>query len=249
MKFIKNASLVLSLFLIGSLFIGEIPSINHIAPTTAYAKGFSGGGSRSFSSSSSKSSSSWGSSSKSTSSGSGWGSSKKSAPMTTSRSNIKAQSNVDRSLAAKAKSNGTLFTNKDSAIKSFRSDPKMQQKYSGKFSSEPTSRPSYIPQTYKDQQGNSYNITYNQQYGGYGYMGGGGWVGFDPMSMLTGAMLYSVMTNDHENNYYIQSATDSTYTSAMQPSSNDDDTFYLIIIFIIITVLVVLMFFALIVKE
>lgn len=248
MKFFKNVSLLFALIVTGSMLIYDIPVVNNITPTEmAYAKSF-GGGSRSFggssrSFSSSKSSSSWGSKSSSKPSNSGWGSSKKSAPVTTNREKaaaVSSKSTVDNKLAAKAKSNGTLFKSKETALLSFKNDPKMQSKYTGKYSSQPATRPKHIPEKYTDGQGNTYNVTYNQDKGGYGYQSSSGWIGFDPMSMLSGAMLYSLMS-DNGNNYYVQSpnTTAAAPLQYEQRSHGTAETVFLIIFLVIITVLVI----------
>lgn len=158
-----------------------------LCPTFAFARGggghsFGGGGRSSFgggssrsswggrSSSSSSSRSGWGGSSSS----SGWGSSRRSTPSSqpsfsgsrpSSPSNT--MSGADRALYQKAKTNGTAFNNRDTAVNSFRQQYGNQ--YTSRFSSEPSSRPSYIPQSY-NVRGRNVTIIYNRGYGGYGYM-------------------------------------------------------------------------------
>jgi hypothetical protein len=157
-----------------------------------------------FSSPKSSGSSSWGSSSKSSSpssSGSSfwggsstWGSSSKSSSPSTSSngfSSSKNSSSVDVNVYNAAKANGTAFTSKDVAIKDFQS--KYSSKYTSKFSSEPESRPSYIPKN-TVVGGNTYNVTYNRDYGGYGYMNSlGQWIMYD--LMLDSIHRDSVMAN------------------------------------------------------
>lgn len=50
-------------------------------------------------------------------------------------------------------------------------------KYTNSFKTEPSVRPTYIPQTY-----NNHTIIYNSTYGGYGYMDAvGTWIMFDAL--------------------------------------------------------------------
>ena len=67
-----------------------------------------------------------------------------------------------------AKATGKAFPSKDAAIADWKT--KNTGKYESKFKTEPTTKPSYIPNTYSGSNGYSAPISYNQQYGGYGYM-------------------------------------------------------------------------------
>ncbi len=158
-----------------------------VLPIDAYARGSSssGGsrssfsGSRSSSGSSGRSSgSSWGSSSpksSGSSSSSGWGSS---GSRFSSGSSSPKLSDADRALATKAKSSGTLFSSRDDAVKDFGN--KYSPQYTNKFVSEPSQRPSYIPNS-TTVNGQPVNIIYNSGFGGYGYWLAGSWIMYDVM--------------------------------------------------------------------
>ncbi len=115
----------------------------------------------------------------------GWGSSNK--------ARSKTETKADQKLYDKAKQSGKFGKTRADAAKKFRSDPKVQaeigKKYPGKYASKPATRPEHIPQTYS-RGGTTYNISYNQGHGGYGYMGAGGlWVAYAFSSMATERML------------------------------------------------------------
>ena len=206
------------------IILGLIFCIAAAGPCEPLAFSKSGGGFSSSKSSSSsgwggsKSSSGWGGSSSSISKSSGWGSSSSSVKSTPSSSNwggsgsswfggssspskssgfssSKTTRSVDSLSYDRAKASGTTYTNKTQAISAFKN--KYSSQYTSKFDKEPSSRPSYIP-TSTIEGGKNYNITYNAQYGGYGYMGpSGSWVMYD--TMRDAAML-SVLMGNH--NYY-----------------------------------------------
>lgn len=184
--------------------------------------------SRSSSSSSSysrpSSSSSWGSSSRSstpsTKPSSSWGSSSNSsakssqsaAPSSSSsgkswfskpQTSTRPQSNVDRSRYEAAVKSGKSFQSRDAAVADFKA--KEATKYQNKFTAEPATRPDYIPQKYKGNDGRSYDVTYNPSSGGYGYWSGGGpglgtWMMYD---MMSDAIMMNTMMN--RSNYYVGS--------------------------------------------
>lgn len=170
------------------------------------SSGFSSGGSKSSgwgSSSKSTSSSGWGTSSKSSS---GWGTSKSngsgsswwngSSSKSSGFSSSKSKTTADSLSYQRAKDNGTAFTSKTAAVNNFKT--KYADKYPSTFKTEPKTRPNYIPQS-TNVGGKSYNVTYNNQYGGYGYMGpGNSWVSYNPMM---DALVLSSLMNSH--NYYV----------------------------------------------
>lgn len=118
-----------------------------------------------------------------------WGSSKSKA--TSSRKMTKA----DKALAAKAKKNGTSFKSKKEAQAAFKK--KNATKYTSKYKTKPATRPSHIPQT-TTVGGTSYNVTYNQGMGGYGYMGpSGAWIAYN--AMADAAMMSMLM---RQQGYY-----------------------------------------------
>jgi len=73
---------------------------------------------------------------------------------------------------------------------------KYAPKYTSTFSSEPTTRPSYIPQT-TVVGGTTYNIYYDQSHGGYGYWNGGAWTAY---SVVRDAVMLDALM--HQHNYY-----------------------------------------------
>lgn len=104
------------------------------------------------------------------------------------------RSKADRAAYKKAASKGTAFKSKSAATKHFKK--KYASKYKTKFDSKPKTRPDYIPKTY-EKGGKTYNITYNPQHGGYGYMGSDGWHAYNVMRDAT--MMSMLMRN---NGYY-----------------------------------------------
>jgi len=91
----------------------------------------------------------------------------------------------------KAKMNGTAFQSREQATSNFKQ--KYGSQYPNKFSSEPKSRPSYIPQT-TNVGGRNYTVIYNQGMGGYGHYGlGGRWMMYDMMMDM--AMVDMMMGN------------------------------------------------------
>jgi len=167
--------------------------------------GFSSGGRSSgggFSGSSSSSSGGWGSSSKSSSSSSSdWGSSKSTdsgsswgvTKSPSSTPNV-GSSATDKALYDKAKMSGTAFSTRDEAVKSFQA--KNADKFSSKFTTEPSTRPAYIPPS-TTVGGQNYTVVYSPGFGGYGYYMNGQWMMYDVMRDV--AMTSALM---HQNQYY-----------------------------------------------
>lgn len=89
-------------------------------------------------------------------------------------------SKADKALYEKAKRSGTAYKTRGAATQAFKT--KHAKQYGSKYTSKPGTRPSHIPQTYASG-GTTYNISYNQGYGGYGYMGPlGAWMMYDAMA-------------------------------------------------------------------
>jgi len=184
------------LTLLGILLIGVMSS-------DVYARGsrsFGGGG---------RSRSSWGSSnsrsssSKSTKPSSSWSNRSSTKTPTTRKVTTTKPNTTDKALISKAKTNGTYYKSRDAAVKSFRE--KNASKYSSKYSSKPATRPEHIPQS-TTSGGKTYNITYNQSHGGYGYMGpSGAWIMYD--AMADAAMMSMLMTR----NGYVYERPHTTY--------------------------------------
>ncbi len=186
------------------------------------AKG--GGGfsssSRSFSSSSSSSSrpssSSWGSSSKSytapkasppSSSATkytGPSSNSYSKPSTASpQTSSRPTSRADVARYESASKSGKVFSTRESAVADFKA--KNATTYTSRYSVEPSSRPSYIPQSY-NYGGRRVDVTFNANYGGYGYWSGGN-MGVGQF-LLYDALSDAAMTNTlmSRQNYYVGAA-------------------------------------------
>jgi hypothetical protein len=102
------------------------------------------------------------------------------------------QSKADLAVHQRAKANGTSFKSKTEATSAFKT--KYADKYPAKYPTKPTTRPAHIPQTYQGPQGNTYNVTYNQAGGGYGYM-----------NALGTFMLYDMMTDNIMMNQQMRS--------------------------------------------
>lgn len=112
-----------------------------------------------------------------------------SKPKAAKPSTSNAKSAADQKRYQSAVKNGKAFESRSSARTAFKNDKANAQKYTSKYASEPKTRPEHIPQTYKDSKtGNTYNVTYNQDRGGYGYWGGGG-------PGLGTFIMYDVMTD------------------------------------------------------
>ena len=85
-----------------------------------------------------------------------------------------------RSVYDSARSKGTLFASRDEASSAFSRN--LGTRYASTFSSEPSSRPSWIPNSTLVG-GRSVNIVYNPALGGYGYLDPllGTWILYDAM--------------------------------------------------------------------
>lgn len=114
---------------------------------------------------------------------------------------------VDSAVLNRARTQGTVFQSRSEAQRAFERDN--ASKFPSTFSREPSSRPSYIPQT-TTVDGQSYDVRYNPQYGSYGFMRDGGWVGYNALRDV--AMLSLLM---RQNSY--------VYPQAQTSSSSDDD--------------------------
>lgn len=159
-------------------------SIAMIGEDSFARRGGSFGGSRSSGARSSRSSGSF-RSSRSRSSSSSRSSSR------STRSAASSKKAAQRKAYEKAKASGKAFKTKGAALKSYRAkvknDPKVKAEFSKKFptrySKQPSSRPSHIPQKYQ-----GHTVIY--QNGGYGYTNSSG-----VFTMLTAAMLMNTMSD------------------------------------------------------
>jgi hypothetical protein len=147
-----------------------------IMPDSLDAKSYSKSSSSSFSKSSysksSPSKSSWGSKPKASSSSTA----KKVAPKPAAPKRTAAQ----QASYEKASKSGTAFKSKESAVADFKS--KNASTYKSSYATKPETRPAHIPQT-TSVGGTSYNVTYNQAHGGYGYTNAlGAYIMYDMMT-------------------------------------------------------------------
>ena len=86
------------------------------------------------------------------------------------------------------------FKSRESALNDFRE--KNKQKYTSKYATKPATRPEHIPQT-TTAGGTTYNISYNQNHGGYGYYNAlGAFIIYDAMTDVAQASYFnSAMQN------------------------------------------------------
>ena len=113
----------------------------------------------------------------------------------------------------KAKKSGTAFSSKADAQKAFKE--KHADKYKSTYATKPATRPDHIPQTTTGPNGNTYNITYNQNQGGYGYTNSlGAFIMYDAMS--DAVMMSALMSR---NNYVVHADHGKTVTHTVHHSS------------------------------
>lgn len=107
---------------------------------------------------------------------------------------------VDDAVLNRARTQGTVFQSRSDAQRAFERDN--ASRFPTTFSREPSSRPSYIPQT-TTVDGQNYEVRYNPQYGSYGFMRDGSWVTYNALRDV--AMLSLLM---RQNSYvYPQAST------------------------------------------
>ena len=167
-----------------------------------------------------------------------WGGSKPSTPTTTTAPKSSTQIVRDKQIADQkmkydsAKATGKAFPSKDAAIEDWKK--KNTGKYESKFTTEPSVKPSYIPNTYTGSNGYSAPISYNQQYGGYGYMDALG-------TFILWDALTDIAFQDNQiqqAGYYIGNPPTAPPVAATAPSvipsvaenTNEDEDFSLIIV-------------------
>lgn len=102
------------------------------------------------------------------------GGTKSTAPVAVAKP-VQKLSPADMAMAKSVKQKGPTYKSRDEGTKAYlASNPKLstvegKNSQFNSFKSEPSTRPSYIPQS-TNVNGRPVNITYNQGYGGYGYM-------------------------------------------------------------------------------
>lgn len=86
------------------------------------------------------------------------------------------RSTVDQATLNRARTQGTIFNSRADAERAFERD--YANRFPSSFSREPAQRPSHIPPT-TTVDGRSYDVAYNPQRGGYGFMRDGSWVAYN----------------------------------------------------------------------
>jgi len=141
------------------------------------------------------------------------------------------RSATDQKSFEKAKSSGTAYKSKGEATSAFKQ--KNASSYGSKYASQPTTRPSHIPQS-TNVGGASYNVSYNSGYGGYGYMNTmGTWMMYD--AMTDAIMLNTLMSS---NNYYY----DKTPT-AVRHTHDNTGTVFLVLFAVVVGIAIVAFIF------
>lgn len=204
--------------------------------------------SRSSSSSSSSRSSSSSSPSRSYNSSSSSSSSKATVPSSSSASkpntskpqtSTRPASKVETARYKEAVKSGKVFKTREDAVADFKATK--ASSYTSRYASEPTSRPEHIPSTYRGSNGQTYNVTYNQQGGGYGYWGGGGpGLGtFILYDMASDAIMMNAMMS--RNNYHV-GPPPVAHTTHVHHTSNGWGWFWFTILFGTLAVIAVIFF-------
>ena len=99
---------------------------------------------------------------------------------TVSKQQAARQNTVNKEKYATAQKSGKVFKTKEAASKDFAT--KSAGKYESKYTSKPSTRPDHIPSS-TSVGGNTYNVSYNQSHGGYGYTNAlGAYIMYDMMS-------------------------------------------------------------------
>lgn len=197
--------------------------------------GFRSSSRSSFRSSSSTKSGGWGSKATQTpsvskpSTSGAWGS--KSTP---AAANTAPKSAVDNAAYKAAKTSGKAFTTKDAAVADFKA--KSAAKYTSTYKTEPATRPSHIPTT-TTVGGSNVNVSYNSQYGGYGYMHPtlGTWMMYD---MISDAAMMGVMMQ--RDGYYAGGAQPAVVHHSSSGTTALSIVLAIVIIFVSITVAVII---------
>ena len=104
-------------------------------------------------------------------------------------------------MMAKARANGTAFQSREAATSAFTAKYRSQPEFQNKFTAEPKAPPAWLPKdrVYRDSAGASYSISYNQSYGGYGYMGPGNrFMMYDPFMDI---MMLNLLMSNHSYHY------------------------------------------------
>jgi hypothetical protein len=137
------------------------------------------------------------------------------------------RSATDQKSFNKAKANGTAYKSKAEATSAFKT--KNAAKYPAKYTSKPATRPDHIPQS-TSVGGNTYNVSYNQGMGGYGYMGiSGSWMMYSAMTDVI--MLSTLMSR---NNYYYDPVVAGAPVAVVRTSNGPATLFGIIVILVVI---------------
>ena len=110
-----------------------------------------------------------------------------------------AQTTLDSKVAKANTVSAPSYKTKEQAVAAFKE--KNASTYTSKFTTEPKTRPEYIPPS-TNVGGKTVNISYNASFGGYGYYHPslGTWMAYD---MMHDAAMMSMMMNRHGNYTYV----------------------------------------------
>ncbi len=136
-------------------------------------------------------------------------------------------SSVDNARYKAAVQSGKTFQTREAAVNDFKATK--ASTYTSRYASEPVTRPQYIPNSYRGNDGHTYNITYNQGGGGYGYYNPlGAFILYDIAS--DAIMMNAMMDRDH---YYVGNPPPVATTTYVERSSG----FGILTAFIVILVM------------
>ncbi len=126
--------------------------------------------------------------------GTAWGNKKKSSKSTARSTKPVKRTAAQQKSFETAKKNGTAFSSKADAMKSFKS--KNSTKYKSTYATRPSVRPSHIPSNYSVG-GRSYSVVYHN--GGYRYQNSlGAWMIYDAFS---DAIMYNALMKQNHYHY------------------------------------------------
>ncbi len=133
-----------------------------------------------------------------------------------------ARSSVEQARYNRAAAAGTAYTSRTAAVDAFKS--KYSTTYTSRYTSEPTTRPDHIPAK-TNVGGQTYNVVYNQQAGGYGYTNAlGTFIMYDALSDM---VMLSALMDKHD---YVAS---SPTTTSAAPSNEESSGWWLLLLLLI----------------
>ena len=136
---------------------------------------------------------------------------------------------ADKALYSKASKNHTVYSSRKDAQSAFTS--KYSKSWNNKFTSEPKTRPDYIPKSYTAN-GRSQDIYYNRDRGSYGYGTGGAFNSYNPLMDLV--MIDMLM---HNHGYVVQTTPAPAHVTQDVPEQNSTSYWWILWVIIAIVVL------------